>query len=312
MKMKITETNAIPLYRNLCEVSADKLFHEKHEIVLSHPADILYEKFNALSDNLVHLIEIKDSGAYENDKIKCTQDFILEMDAFYDALPLIIKCFVEPNGTDNKDVTRWLNKNPQYIKLKDSTSSHHKIISKIANVIKHDHVAFTLVTVVNHNNYDVSGFYIEKTIGENNLKGADRDIHPIYTHKKTHQECDTAFSYNHFLLYCIGCIFNYMDRLNSILFDKTKPQNNPKFSEPLNVLKAAQKIEQQFYPDEYTEPYALIEKIPDGSSIEFPFRYKKKPSEDFDNIKSFSANLRFTQRTNTASNRLPYFFRSLK
>jgi hypothetical protein len=305
MEIKITETNGILLYRNLCEAASNKMFHEKHSIPLSHPADILYKKFNALSDKLIRLIETRNSDIYENDKIENTKSFILEMDSFYDSLLLIIKCFTEPNGTDNRDVTKWLSKNYQYNKFKDSTSSHHETFRKMSNVIKHDDIEFTLLTVVNHNEHNVAGFYIKRAVSENDLRGSCRTIHSVY--KKNNKENDTAFSYNHFILHSIGCIFHYMDKLNSILFDKAKSQSNKKFTEPLRVLKAAQEIEQQFYPDEYKRPYALIKEVPYGSSINFPFRYAKRPSEDFDNIKSFAPCLFFNQRTGKAADRLPYF-----
>jgi hypothetical protein len=198
MEIKITETNGILLCRNLCEAAPDTVFHEKHSITLSHPADILYKKFNALSDKFIRLIETRNSGIYENDKIENTKSFILEMDSFYDSLLLIIKCFTEPDGTDNKDVAKYLNKNYRYNKFKDSTSSHHDIFRKMANAIKHDDIEFTLLTVINHNEHNVAGFYIKRAVSENDLRGPCRTIHPVY--KKNNKENDTAFSYNHFIL----------------------------------------------------------------------------------------------------------------
>lgn len=297
-----SESKGLSLYSNLIDADGAILYHEKHENILAHPADIFRDKINALASRFKSLTEITEPNPFEEKNIKHTKDFILGMDEFYDSLILVIKCFTKPTQPDNKDVPSWLKsqKSPIYTTFAGATKRDHDIFRKMANKIKHDHVSIGFTKLRNHNRREVYGFYVERAIGVDGLRGPDPEIH-----KKYKQTIHTAFSYNHFILYSVGCIFHYIHWLNKSIFDK-KSQNHHPFSPLSSILSLANNTEIQFFPDEFVRPFSKIEHHNEEYKIEYPYRYPKKLREDFDEIKSYSSPLLFNQRTNRSHSALPY------
>jgi hypothetical protein len=296
------ENKGIQLYSNLINLENSKLFHNAHANILPHPADILLERLRSLHSKLEDIKKC-DCDASLNNKIQeSVFSYILEIDRFYDSLFLIIKCLAEPQGDDNKDVTIWLRaiKSKEYNDFVGPTSSRHKVFRDVSNKIKHGHVAISRLTIENHNHDIVNGFCVTGVIGENDLRGPDHDIHKLY------YGCATAFSYNHFILYSVGCLCVYMYHLNKVLFKKqsqVKHNNNYLF----NIIQLCQDIPHKFFPDEYSRPYAFLKKQNDGRIlVKFPYRYKANKKEIFQNIYRVLGHVYYNERTSTANGKLPY------
>ncbi len=198
-----SEKNAFPLLRNLLDADSSRLFHEQHEIKQAHPADILTDKLLYLNVKFQTFwknssLETQWDNSKNNPKGDSISDYILELDSFYDSLFLIIKCFEPPREQDNKDATRWLKgiKSVRNQKFLDSTSQSQKLFRDMANKLKHGHVSISMLTISNHKNIPVDGFYIQSIVGPNDQRGPDPDIHQLY------RGAATAISYNHFALHC--------------------------------------------------------------------------------------------------------------
>jgi hypothetical protein len=306
LKMSIIDTyidnenKGIQLYSNLIKLDNNKLFHNN---ILPHPADILFERIRSLYAKLQDIKKCNCSTSFSNEIQSSIFNYILEVDCFYDSLFLIIKCLTEPQGDDNKDVTIWLRtiKSKEYNDFVGPTHSYHKIFRDISNKIKHGHVSISTLTVENHKHDMTNGFCITGVIGENDLRGSDHDIHKLY------YGCSTAFSYNHFILYSIGCLFIYIYYLNKILFKKqSQVKHNNNYL--LNIIQLCQDIPCNFFPDEYNRPYTFLKKQNDGRIlVKFPYRYKANKKEIFQNIHSVSAHMGFNERTCTSHAKIPYF-----
>lgn len=213
----------------------------------------------------------------------------------------IIKRLTSPQGEDNKDITIWLKaiRSQVYTEFSGRTKAAHKIFRDISNKIKHGHVSIKTLTVENHSREDVRGFYVCSIIGDNDLRGPDNDIH------KPYYGCATAFSYNHFILYSIGCIFEYTNHLNKILFKKQS--TSKRINNDITKILLCQNLQHAFFPDEYSKPYAFIKEQKDGRIIlKYPHRYKPTKKEVFQNIYSVKSAMDFNQRTCSSHAKLPY------
>jgi len=293
--------NGIPLYGNLLELEPDQLFHEKHSNKLAHPADILSDKLSNLNGRLKTMVHHQHDEPISDNKTSSISDYILEINSFYDSLFLIIKCLTKPDGTDNQDVKIWLKsiKAQSYTDFVSSTNKNHNLFRNISNKVKHGHVGISTLTVYNHKNIMVHGFYIRSITGENDQRGPDPEIHMPY------KGCKTAFSYNHFILHSVGCIFYYLHHLNKILF-KTKPKNDHKEESALNIVATCEHIAHAFFPDEYSRPYAFVKRQDDGRILfKYPYRYSGN-KELFQNIHRVNAYLAFNQRTGSSNGIMPY------
>jgi hypothetical protein len=300
---KITKHKGIYLHSNLLQAKEETLHHERHKNILAHPADILSDKTSILSKDVCKLI----SAAYVSDPLSeelqaLTKNTILASNEFYDALFLIIKCLTPPTEIDNKDVTRWLkeNKSKACSRFIDATSASHKPFRDMANKLKHGHANIANLELVNHRGARVYGFYIQTAVGAEDQRGPDPEIHKRY--KKI---VNTAFSYNHFLLYLIGHIYNCMYQLNKCIFER-KPTRCEPFNDLLELTAHFEHIEQQFFPDEFLRPFANIKKEADGYNVEFPYRHKKSIEENFDRIDFTRAYQAFNPRTGKSHAIIPY------
>jgi len=297
----LSKENGLSLYDNLLDLSPDYLFHEKHPEKLPHPADILNEKINKLSKKIKPLISDQDNAKHQ-EKSELISSYILELDSFYDSLFLIIKCLTRPQETNNKDTIKLLKSiNPEHYKrFIGATKNLHNSFRVISNKIKHDHVNISTLTIRNHNNRVVHGFYIQSSTGENDLRGPGTMIHESYF------GCRTAFSYNHFLLQSIGCIFTYLDQLNKTLF-KVRSKTKYDQSELLTIFNNCKIIPYDFFPDEYSRPFARIKDTMDGRTFfEYPYIYKNLRKESFENIYEVKAHLEINPRTGQSNKTIPY------
>lgn len=303
-KNTIDKSGSFKLYSNLVNADSSVLYHEKHQNILPHPADILTEKLQKLTKAHKKILELSDTDIpHFVESLDHVAQLIFSVDEFYDSLPLIIKCFTPPNGADNKDVPRWLKhqKSKPYSRLLDGVSFFHNDFKNIANKLKHDHAEIAKTTLTNHHNIKVHGFYIRVATGENDQRGPAPEIH-----KKYKGTVNTAFSYNHFMLRSIGHIFNCIDNLNKALFSNQKTVKDHSESSLFSLLVTGSSVTHEFFPDEYSRPYANIKENHDKLEIEFPFRYRKKTNEHFDRIRSVNSPISVNGRTNSSHALLPY------
>ncbi|MER0170686.1 MAG: hypothetical protein DU489_08805 [Nitrosomonas sp.] len=303
-----SEKNAFPLLKNLLDADPSRLFHEQHEIKQAHPADILTEKLNRINAKFQTFwknrsLETQCGDSKNDPKIESISDYILELDSFYDSLFLIIKCFEFPQGQDNKDAIKWLQgkKSNIYHNFLGSTKQSQKLFRDIANKLKHDHVSISILTVHNHKNIPVDGFYIQSIVGPNDQRGPDPDIH------KPYKRSATAMSYNHFALHSIGCLFLHLDKLNKSLFPKNSSNIFEQSAAARGIIFTCEFIEHDFYPDEYEKPFIGIKRVDaDKVSLIYPHRYKKSANEFFDKINRVNAPRKFNQRTDSSNGIIPY------
>lgn len=159
-------------------------------------------------------------GSHDSDqyKDKAIFNYVLELDSFYERLLLIIKCLTPLGKEDNNDVTKWLkdNNNYQYTQFKDATAKSHNLIRKAANGIKHDTSAVDYLTINNHDDIEIKGFYFSNIVGEDELIGPAPEI------QETYKGSSTAFSYDYFIRYTGGFVASCIYHLNNILFKGKK------------------------------------------------------------------------------------------
>lgn len=311
-KIYLSNNKAIPLYGNLLKLEQDKLFHEEHIKKLAHPADILAEKLGDLKKKLEAMTCHICDEPITDERISSIASYILEIDSFYDSLFLIIKCLTKPNTTvvDNKDVTIWLRsiKSKCYNDFIGATNERHKIFRDISNKIKHSHMSISPLTIRNHNNIEVHGFYIKTITGEKDQRGPDPEIHRSYNGYAT------AFSYNHFILCSIECIFHYLEYLNKCLLNnnltKEHKENNLLGiveNNLLGIVLSCEKITHTFFPDEYSKPYIFI-KHQNNSDIliSYPYKYRSEKNEIFEKIYGINWHVGCNRRTSSSHEILPY------
>ncbi|SDA57961.1 hypothetical protein SAMN03159475_2016 [Pseudomonas sp. NFPP33] len=294
----------LAIYTNLASLDPSSLHHEAHGIPLPHPADILAENLKKLRSSYKAVFDKKDiSTPNFIEPLDHVKSFIYSIDEFYDSLPLIVKCFTPSGEQENHDIGKWLKqiKSPLYLSLLDSISLPHSDFRKMANKLKHAHAEVALARVSNHKGRDLQGFYIRVSTGKDDQRGPAPDIHKTY--KKS---VSTAFSYNHILLRSAGHIFSTLHHLNRIIFNGARPKSSVRHEDLYEILNMASEVEEVFFPDEYLRPYAKVERHKESIKIEYPFRYRKRPNENFDNIQSANSSLPFNPRTSMSHAIVPY------
>jgi len=147
----------------------------------------------------------------------------------------------------------------------------------------------------------ILGFYFSNIIGENNLNGADLDIHDEY------EGSSTAFSYNHFIKSTVGLVFYMLEKLNATLFKEKKLKNNDfvDFSESLSLISVSEKYKPLFFPDEFNKYVLSVVENKNSFSMNFP--YKQNKSIGF-LITSVRPSFRFNNAggVSTSNNKFPY------
>jgi len=307
MPAQIFHQNKLSLYNNLVNADPERLYHEQHKYILAHPADILNDALKLLVDTHEKAFVSRDDDTpqFVSEPVHLKQ-LIYSIDEFHDALALIIKCFTPPSETDNQNAILWLKEQKSNIhsSLLGATNLLHEDFKKMANRLKHDHAKIALTKLTNHNNVEVSGFYIQVAVGAENQLGPAPDIH-----KKYKSTVSTAFSLNHLLLRSIGFVLSCLTELNKSLFPKHLTSNNTtqhNSSHFFSLLKIGSKISPDFFPDEYLRSYAKIKTDNSTITIDFPFRYKKRAGENFDKIISYCSPIAINIRTSSSNAVIPY------
>jgi hypothetical protein len=147
----------------------------------------------------------------------------------------------------------------------------------------------------------VHGFFIHSNFIGGVEIDTDQKIHEFYCGSTT------AFSFNHFILSSIGCIFQYMYYLNDALFKNRTKVNFSRQEKIVEILSICENIDQSFFPDEYSRAYALINRQKNGSiSLKYPYKYKSGAGEVFENIYNVSLQVEISLKTNSSNNVVPY------
>jgi len=296
MELRVSPKNGVKLYSNL--MNTEDEYSSEHKI--KHPADIFRVSIEKLDSAFDDLLLMKESHASDPRKEKAIFNYILELDAFYDRLLLIMKGMTAPSQEDNKDVTKWLTNNNanQYNQFKDATAKPHNIIRKAANGIKHDTLAVEYLTVNNHKNIQVEGFYFSNIVGDDELIGPEPEIH------KSYKDSSTAFSNDYFIRYTAGFVASCIFHLNHILFKgcKNKPS---KFDVLHSYFTKKQVSGQLLFPNEYNSDVASFKE--DSNSIIIKYPSKEKRDVNVDLIASVRPFFRINQRTSRSNNQMPYF-----
>jgi len=242
---------------------------------------------------------MKESHYFEPRKENSIRNYILELDAFYDRMLLIMKGMTPSVKEDNKDVTRWLkaNNSEQYNLFKDSTTKSHNTIRMIANGIKHDTLAVDYLIVNNHKNIEIEGFYFSNIVGDDELIGPEPEIHKLY------KDSATAFSYDYFIRYTAGFVASCIFHLNNILFKGCKPESS-RFDVLYSYFKKNQVLGKKLFPDEYFSSVASLKD--DKHSIVIKYPIKEQRDGNTDAIVSVRPLFKINLRTNTSNNQWPY------
>lgn len=292
------------LYRHLIGTPASSLFHEKHANKTRHPADILREELQAISGKFNAIVEISRNGTKGEDSAEKIKSFITKIDEFYEQLQVIIKCFTPPDHFEEKgrldDALRAANRST-WQNFSGRTKNLHEPIRLAANALKHAGAKPVFVTVRNHRNVEVNGFYVSRVLGGNDQRGADPKIH-----KKYRGKINTAFSFNHLLSSTSGRIHCYLDALDKSIFKKKDPDPASQLIALDKLTETAAILAEDFFPDEYLNPYSKIKKDKNTYFVEFPYRYRIKPGENPDLIFEVKSKIEINQRTSSSNSFLPY------
>jgi hypothetical protein len=302
--IKVLKNGGISLHTNLSNIQFADINHK-----IRHPAEVLDIKMKKIAtalnslDKELNSNESDTSFDHDGSVEKKIFDYVQSLDELYDISFLIMKALNITISKDNSDAIRWcqVNCNDKYSDFKGAVDRYHKVIRIISNKIKHDSLKVDFLTLVDNKNNRISGFYFSNIIGENNLNGADMDIHEIY------EGSSTAFSYNHFIKSTVGFVFYMLEKLNSTLFKENKLKNDDiiAFSENLSLISVAEKYKSHFFPDEFRKYVLLI--IENKKSFNITFPYKQGKNKDFllTNIKS-SFRLNNIGGNSSGHNKIPY------
>jgi hypothetical protein len=297
MQLSVSSKNGVKLYNNLMNIEGGG-YSSAHKI--KHPADIFrvsIEKLDSALDDLLLMIGSHDFDPY---KEKAICNYILELDSFYDRMLLIMKGLTPPVQEDNKDAAKWLKSNNpiQYNQFKDATTKSHGTIRKAANRIKHDTLTVEYLTVTNHKNYEVKGFYFANIVGGDELIGPDPDIHDSY------KGSPTAFSNDYFIRYTAGFVASCIFHLNNIFFKGVK--NKPtKLDVVHSYFSKKQTSGLLLFPNEYYSSVASLKGS--GNSIVIKYPFSEKRDGNTDKITAVQPLFKINQRTRVAHNQWPYF-----
>lgn len=269
---KVLNNGGIALHTNLNKVLGDNLKHQ-----IRHPVeifDIKIKKIVAALKELNRDVQAKRESCTQFDIDELTTkkifDYVQTIDELYDSAFLMIKSLNATIKKDNKNAIIWCkeNCNVTYSDFRGSVDRYHDLIRVISNKAKHDSLRVDFVTLIDNKNNEMLGFYFSNVIGENNLNGADVDIHQQY------KESSTAFSYNYFISFTIGLIFYIMDKLNASLFKEVKLKNTDyiAWNEGLELLKILGDYNENFFPDEYNKYCTKLEKNKHTMNVRFPYK----------------------------------------
>lgn len=302
--IKVLKNGGISLHTNLNNLQAIDIKHN-----IRHPVEVLDIKMKKITTALnaldKELENNKSETIFDVDASveKRIFDYVQAIDELYDTSFLIMKSVNETINKDNNNAILWCKENCKgnYSDFKGSVDRYHKIIRIISNKIKHDSLRIDFVTLIDNKDNPILGFYFSNIIGENNLNGADLNIHEEY------KGSSTAFSFNHFIKSTVGLVFYMLEKLNSILFKVKKLKNDDflDFSESLSLITVVEKYKPHFFPDEFSKYVLSVEKNKKFFNMHFPYKQNKKvcflitsvrPSFRFKNIGGIS----------TSNNKLPY------
>lgn len=297
MDLTVSSKNGVKLYSNLININCCN-YSSQHRI--KHPADIFRVSIEKLDSALDDLILMRGSHNFDEYKEKSICNYILELDAFYDRILLIMKGLSPPAKEDNKDAAKWLKiNNPEkYTQFKDSTSKSHNLIRRVANGIKHDTLAVEYLTLTNHKNHKVEGFYFSNIVGDDGLIGPASDIHDLY------KGSSTAFSNDYFIRFTAGFVASCIFHLNKIFFKgiEVKPT---KFDILYSYFSKKKLAGALLFPNEYLSSMASFKSSANSIVIKYPF--KEKRDGNTDKIIAVKPSLKFNPRTGGTKNQFPYF-----
>ena len=296
MQLNIRPNKNIKLLQNLYYLSEEESFYKKYKV--RFPAELIIDKMLMVNLALDEVLNIKDNMDCDDQKrAKIIFDYIKYLDDLNDALLLTIKALTPypEKQNDEKEVDKWLKKYNanSYTKFKDATFSDNDFIRVSSNNIKHDDVRVNFMSLINHNQKNVYGFYLSDILDEYESSGPKPEIH------KPYKNTTTAFSFNHFLLRTAGVVALNFYWLNKIIFNKTKkkPHSDNTILSFFSKLKG---IEHEFFPDEYNVKYAHIQNNKEFITVLYQ-KYSSK--ENFDTIQKI--NLTLKARVGK-SEKLPY------
>lgn len=219
MQLNIKPNESIKLVSNLYDLSEDSSCYKLHKIPF--PAELLLGKLKKVSWSLDEVIKIKDEQWFdEGQNEKIIFDYVKYLDDLNDSLLQVMKALTPYtiSQEDIKEADKWLKKynSDNYTKFKDVTLADNEFIRVSSNNIKHGNVKITPLSITNHNNKKVFGFYFADILDEEQLSGPKSEIH------KPYKNTTTAFSFNHFLLRTAGVMALNFYWLNKILFKNEK------------------------------------------------------------------------------------------
>uniref|UniRef100_A6VY99 Uncharacterized protein n=1 Tax=Marinomonas sp. (strain MWYL1) TaxID=400668 RepID=A6VY99_MARMS len=270
--IKVLKRGGISLHTNLSNLQRVDIKHN-----IRHPFEILEIKMKKIATALKALDEKLESNEsdttfdYDGSVEKRIFDYVQGIDELYDTSFLIMKAVNETISKDNSNAILWCKENckDNYSDFKGAVDRYHDIIRVISNKIKHDSLRIDFLTLMDNKDNPILGFYFSNVIGENNLNGADLDIHAEY------EGSSTAFSYNHFMKSTVGLVFYMLEKLNSILFKekKLKEKDFLDFSESLSLISVSEKYNSLFFPDEFNK--CILSVVENKNSFSLTFPYKK-------------------------------------
>ncbi|BCB42054.1 hypothetical protein B9J90_04035 [Vibrio sp. V09_P4A23P171] len=301
--IKVMNNGGIALHTHLNQVSREDLKHQ-----MRHPAETFDLKINRLLSALKDLdlevqsnVERDTQFDIDESMAKKLFTYVQTVDELYDASFLIMKSLNDTITSENQDAIKWCqsNCNEPYSEFKGAVDGYHKLIRMISNKVKHDSLRVDFVSLVNNRGIKTFGFYFSNVIGDNNLNGADVDIHQKY------KDSSTAFSYNYFISYTLGLIFYLIDKLNSALFKGKKLKNNDYigWSAGVGLLNIFQKYNEDFFPDEYEKYCMRLEKNKNTMKVVFPYKANSAVGYHVTSVQPF---FRVGQPDNEMINKFPY------
>jgi len=302
--IKVLKNGGISLHTNLSNLQRDDIKHN-----IRHPVEILDIKIKKIATALKALDKELESNQsdttfdFDASVEKRIFDYVQAIDELYDTSFLIMKAVNETISKDNNNAILWCKENckDNYSDFKGAVDRYHDIIRVISNKIKHDSLRNDFVTLMDNKDNLILGFYFSNIIGENNLNGADLDIHDEY------EGSSTAFSYNHFIKSTVGLVFYMLEKLNATLFKEKKLKNNDfvDFSESLSLISVSEKYKPLFFPDEFNKYVLSVVENKNSFSMNFP--YKQNKSIGF-LITSVRPSFRFNNAggVSTSNNKFPY------
>jgi hypothetical protein len=301
--IKVLNNGGVALHTNLRQLKVADLKHK-----IRHPVETLDLKIKKITNALKVLDEELNTKNKEGTQLdfdgsveKKIFDYVQALDELYDSSFLIIKSLNETVKSDNTNAILWCkeNSNSYFSEFKGSVDRYHNIIRTISNKIKHDSLKADFVTLVDNKKNKISGFYFSNIIGENNLNGADLDIHQEY------QGSSTAYSYNYFIKFTVGFVFYLLDKLNSVLFKNKKLKNEDfvAWSEILSVISIGEKYQPLFFPDEFEKYDMSLIRNKKSFSITFPHKSSKKIGSFITSVKP---TFRMSHIGGESCNKFPY------